>query len=209
MAGPRPDAPKLSRRHRELLEWLQPDDEVWTDADDAAYSRGTVKLFVVLMAITVVGASVFGWEWWDHHHAAPAPVVGTSAPSVVAPLSALPSAPPPRLRPLEFDSNGLPTIPPGATPEELQAVIAYIAQKRVGVMADEAPQFVAGQSIAVCTYLKSAHRRSSELEAWVSETHPAWSSDQAAGFVGASLGVYCPQYGYLIDDANLGDQATS
>jgi hypothetical protein len=71
------DAPKLSRRHRKLLRWLQPDDEVWTDDDDSAYARGTVKMFVALMVVTIGAAIWFAVVWTTNRRGA-----DNSAPSV-------------------------------------------------------------------------------------------------------------------------------
>jgi hypothetical protein len=58
--------PKLGRRHRELLKWLRPDDDVWNDEDDAAYTRGTVKIFVGLIAVAVIAAAWMVGVWATH-----------------------------------------------------------------------------------------------------------------------------------------------
>lgn len=63
--------PKLSRRQRDLVKWLRPDDEVWTDEDDAAYSRGTVKMFVGLIAVAVIAAGWMIYFWQSHRNPPP------------------------------------------------------------------------------------------------------------------------------------------
>lgn len=68
------EPPRLSRKHRELLKWLRPDDEVWTDEDDAAYTRNTVVIFVSLIGVALVGAVYLCVAWSDDHHQEAAPV---------------------------------------------------------------------------------------------------------------------------------------
>lgn len=169
-------APKLSRRHRELLEWLQPDDELWTDADDAAYARGTVKMFVVLMAITMVGASVIGWEWWDHHHTVPAPVVGASAPSVVAPLSALPTAPPP--------APPLP-VPTSADDRYTDALT------RASIDSAEGPDALISMGHAVCR-ARERGETMDQVVAEIKQANPGLHLSDAQMIADTAARYYCP-----------------
>lgn len=52
--------------------WVEPED-VWSDEQDAAYARGTAKLFLWIVAVIVVAVAWMVLMWATHrHHEAPA-----------------------------------------------------------------------------------------------------------------------------------------
>jgi hypothetical protein len=193
----------------------------WSAADTADVElphRRSWKLPVALAAgaLAAAGAAV-AFQMWPRH--APQSTVRTySAPTAVAPPpapSATPApapnpsspAPSPALAPLPTDSRGLPMLPDNPTPEQQQEAIVGIFD-HFGIPYAN-PQAAAVDAQSVCAYLESGHRHASDLILWMRQTHPNLRDVQPAQFVGASMGTYCRQYGYLMNQPNGSDEATS
>jgi len=192
--------------------------DLWSEDDDHAYAWGTVKMFAALMAITMAASGVVGYVWWSHHRgAAPLPPVTSSAPSAlpsgpddrIVPSTAPPVQPPTTHppRPLQFDSRGVPMMPDNPTAPELQQILIADLDNAGIPYAD--PRGAVIDADSVCQYLKSGHHRGSQMFAWIQQTHPALTSDQVGKFAGASVGVYCRQFGYLFNQSVGSDDATS
>lgn len=130
----------------------------------------------------------------------PPPPAAISPPPAPAPPSAAASSP------LPTDSRGLPMLPENPTPDQQQEVITRFFDHFGIPYANPPAAAIDAQS--VCGYLKSGHRRAIDLIMWAQQTHPDLRDvPPAINFVTASIGTYCPQYGYLI--AQPSSDATS
>ncbi|OBI42979.1 hypothetical protein A5708_19245 [Mycobacterium colombiense] len=69
------------------------------------------------------------------------------------------------------------------------------------------PAITVSEAQAVCDYLTSGHHTGPDTFTWIQHTHPNFTDGQTGGFAGASIGIYCPHFGYLLDPNN--QQATS
>ncbi|WP_372509949.1 DUF732 domain-containing protein [Mycobacterium mantenii] len=137
--------------------------------------------------------------------ALPPPIAASVPPSANpsgAPSSSSPTLDPARPRPLQYDSRGVPIIPKNPSAAELQQALVAIFD-RDGIPYGS-PTAASADADSVCEYLDSGHRSFADLVAWIRRARPSLMSDQVGGFAGASIGVYCPRYGYLIDSTNEG-----
>jgi hypothetical protein len=200
-ATPAPDVPLAYSETIEL-----PEPRRW---------RAPAALFTV--AAAALGAALASWFLIRPHTApgaekisAPGPTLGqpmpTSSSSAPAPqLSSQAASPRPASGPsagaLPTDSRGLPMLPEEPTPEQQQEVITRFFDHFGIPYADPPAAAIDAQS--VCGYLKSGHRRAIDVIMWAQQTHPDLRDvPPAINFVTASIGTYCPQYGYLIAQPN-------
>lgn len=196
---------------------IDEDDEDDDDVDTswrAAATAVSVPLFILaaVTAIAVaVGATVVMVR--DDRAPAPAPIpapTSTIPAAALPPITSSPVPPPststavPNPRPLRYDSRGVPMLPDDATPEEQQVLAAILNHSAIPY---NSPIAAAIDAQSVCDWLGHGHYDGGDLFGRIQRTHPNFTDDQVAQFAGASLGVYCRQYGYLLNQT--GGDATS
>lgn len=197
--------PTVKAPEPELAWSAEAETEVIDHSWRAAVGRSAAVLFVcaVVAILAAVGALIFLRV--RHDAALPPranPPYTTHPPTSTAVALPSPSTSPTPHgpRPLQFDSRGVPLMPDNPTVEELQQIlVADLARPNLNITYPDA-QGAAVDAQGLCAYLKSGHYSFGDVVLWVKRTHPAFTGLQPGGFVGAAVGVYCREYGYLLQN---------
>jgi hypothetical protein len=198
------------------------DDSDYDDDDDddyASWRRAATDVAPILFALAaaVIAVVIIGAVMVFLRDDSPPSTPTTSpAPASTIPAAALPpiSTPPPVAsppastetsraqdappRPLVFDERGIPILPENPTAAESQNVLMAIFD-HFGI-SYSSPIGAEADAQSVCTYLDNGHHTGADLITWVQRTHPALTLDKVNYLIGAATGVYCRQYGYLLND---------
>ena len=197
----------------------------WSDVvddDDAGsgWGRTAMAATLFILAAATIAVAILGafmvFQRSDNPASAPptSPAPASTIPAAALPPISTPPPPPPAAsppastesapdpnappRPLEFDSRGIPIIPKNPTPLELRNVIVAIFDHD-GIPYD-GPIGAEADAESVCAYLSNGHHGFLDVIDWVQRTNPGLPRLKADGLVGASIGTYCRQYGYLLND---------
>lgn len=207
-----PDAPRAwSLADSGVLDYDEFDDdstELWTDEDDREYARTTVKMFMGLMAVVVIGCIWIAVAWL---HRAPD---SASAPAVQAPTTqqVVPSGPDDQIVP------PTPTAAPAPPPQTVTVTQtpALAASPPVQTVVPPRPsaaaldeQFLgdltaAGITItdvrlavegahATCAYIAQGHTKG-ETVTDTMRNNASLTYANTVAYVDAAVAVYCPQF---------------
>lgn len=182
------------------LAWSTEDEH--DDSPHESWRAALVAAGAVLLLCVVVATLIISWRHQNAvttNRVAPQPVA-TKPAAAVPPTQSVPTPEPPHPRPLQYDTRGVPILPKDPTAEEQQQVLLADLDG-VGIP-HPGPALTVSEAQAVCYYLHNGHHTGPDLFTWLGRTHPNYVDGQAGGLAGASIGIYCPQYAYLLDSAN-------
>jgi uncharacterized protein DUF732 len=140
------------------------DDSLWSDEDDAAYARGTVKIFVGMIAVAVIAAAWMVGVWATHRPSDPAP---QAAPTTAAPLPPLSTTDAAFLRSVQSE---------GISIDGSQGSIDGLIEVAKGT----------------CTYISQGHSKTDAAQRVLEAANRTMTHGDAVDFVSSAIESYCP-----------------